>query len=945
MDSPRVRERDAERREGRGRDGQEEAQRHRVANASESTRHQRGSIFNDMPVRRRAQEPKPQDSETAAPLEGLKPGPRVLLGIDYGTTFTGVAWVQQDDALVKSSIQDITVFPRWPGVTEVEENQEKVPSEFSYSAAKNREKQWGYSMDKDSLILRWTKLELMLQSPETELAVLRNLLKGLSLLQQFQESGNRDYELPKHLRKNAGEIIEDYLDKVAKEWRAHMMATAREALREVPLDIVVTHPLIWDYHALNATITAVRHACHKGLFPHIRDFYVVQEPEACALSTTQDMLAKSHPSVIEGECFVLVDAGGGTVDIATYCVENIDPFKLSLIEKDDGSESRCGATFVDRAFLEWLEPKLANVHLFSEDVTAGGHSVFSPLTSLLLKRFKPVKEAFDSTDKGNIQLPQTYRDADNRLHTLKPAEAHKFAIKDGVVKLSHSDLEHIFEKSVNTTIGMIRRQVRNVEMKRRPQGYLRVENIFMSGGFAQNPYLYKKVKEYADSTAHIGVQRADNCWTAVVQGALLKGMGIGSEVATKVEFCPRHYGICLSEFYEDWRPEHDDGKAVNDRFHLRKLIPGQIIWAAKRGDVIIPGSPIKSSIPIEGHTSKNQHKKGYELSVTFVATTLPEAPANISELKNGNHEIKNLVVNMGAIPRYELREQKKAKGSISPLFALSITAARWGLEPFPANLVAIQGRVNTSITNSVVEAWTLPYSCGGLPLSGLEGQQYYNYSSYYQEPPSPPYRSNISLTNICDAPQACPASDCRIVVEGAGRTQVDTIRTSIISLVHGISASISVLGTFGLFMMFEALTKLRPKKKKGGLSGADLEPFYNAPYGQNAEGNRAQPPPPPLYPPGHEEDGKAAAAKAKGIARCADLLRRKYELDMEIWGSRRGEETRRAQLQRKSDAIFREIWRSVQGMRASNNWTREEWDSLEEISNTLDAHNAINTRR
>jgi len=45
-----------------------------------------------------------------------------------------------------------------------------------------------------------------------------------------------------------------------------------------------------------------------------------------------------------------------------------------------------------------------------------------------------------------------------------------------------------------------------------PQGEMltSLQNIFLSGGFAQNPYFYKKVKQYTDRQAHIKVQRADN---------------------------------------------------------------------------------------------------------------------------------------------------------------------------------------------------------------------------------------------------------------------------------------------------------------------------------------------------------------------------------------------------------------------------------------------------
>jgi|HubBroStandDraft_4_1064222.scaffolds.fasta_scaffold2920041_1 hypothetical protein len=70
-------------------------------------------------------------------------------------------------------------------------------------------------------------------------------------------------------------------------------------------------------------------AFHRGMFPTLRNIFLISEPEACALYTIQDMLLKDRNTLIpvrlppllnvtvsqqwQGECFVLCDAGGGTV--------------------------------------------------------------------------------------------------------------------------------------------------------------------------------------------------------------------------------------------------------------------------------------------------------------------------------------------------------------------------------------------------------------------------------------------------------------------------------------------------------------------------------------------------------------------------------------------------------------------------------------------------------
>jgi hypothetical protein len=162
---------------------------------------------------------------------------------------SGLAWVQQADALVANSAEDIIVFYKWPDRTEsgtgsAERRELKVPSKISYTETDNNEKQWGYSIDGHSTVLKWTKLELMPQSPATQLNMLRYLAKGLGHFRGFQKPKTLDNETQMHLAMSATDIIEDYLYNVASEWHGHMVGAGSHTLRNIDLDIVVTHPTV-----------------------------------------------------------------------------------------------------------------------------------------------------------------------------------------------------------------------------------------------------------------------------------------------------------------------------------------------------------------------------------------------------------------------------------------------------------------------------------------------------------------------------------------------------------------------------------------------------------------------------------------------------------------------------------------------------------------------------
>src|SRR4051794_1426670 len=85
-----------------------------------------------------------------------------------------------DDRL---SSDNLNLFINWPqGETQ------KVPSAYSYSktSAANRCRQWGHSIDDNSMVILWTKLNLERRTTVQELGVLRELVKGLELVNKLR---------------------------------------------------------------------------------------------------------------------------------------------------------------------------------------------------------------------------------------------------------------------------------------------------------------------------------------------------------------------------------------------------------------------------------------------------------------------------------------------------------------------------------------------------------------------------------------------------------------------------------------------------------------------------------------------------------------------------------------------------------------------------------------
>ena len=89
---------------------------------------------------------------------------------------------------------------------------------------------------------------------------------------------------------------------------------------------------------------------------------------------------------------------------------------------------------------------------------------------------------------------------------------------------------------------------------------------------------------------------------------------------------------------------------------------------------------------------------------------------------------------------------------------------------------------------------------------------------------------------------------------------------------------------------------------------------------------------------------------AKEVARCSDLLRQMYALELGIWGmesSIADEVPKRMEMERRANALFAEIRRIVHTWRStpSVRWSAEERQHIEEIYRFVDQHGTIRYER
>lgn len=162
----------------------------------------------------------------------------------------------------------------------------------------------------------------------------------------------------------------DYLNGLGN----HVMGVLRKSLglemvRTSPLHFVLTVPAIWQEHERQRTMRAFeRVAC----FSAGQSITMVSEPEAAATYTLSKL---PRHDLRTGESFVVVDAGGGTVDLITYNITQREPF-LEVEEAAEGSGGLCGSATLNMKFEEFLRAKLGQAAGFDMDVLRNAMETF-----------------------------------------------------------------------------------------------------------------------------------------------------------------------------------------------------------------------------------------------------------------------------------------------------------------------------------------------------------------------------------------------------------------------------------------------------------------------------------------------------------------------------------------------------------------------------------------
>lgn len=485
-----------------------------------------------------------QSIPTAPPDTAKEVTPSLLIGIDFGTTFTGAAWA------FSKRPNDIKIVTNWDSEGVNNSDQGKAPSRISYTpnlniSSRPNIKGWGYGLeDGETCYVEWFKLLLLDDDDMPE--ELRN-----------SSQIKRAKDLLQRANRTATEAVTDLLGKL---WE-HILADIRRALGSgidgIPFNVVLTVPAVWTTRA----VSRMRKAAKDAMISAPRDagettINFVSEPEAAAMATFDDLSAL--PSFKQDDTFVVCDAGGGTVDLISYKVTQVEP--LQLKECVEGTGDLCGAVFLDEDFQALMKQLVGNTWNVDD----------SNIQEIV-------------RDRWEYGIKRQFVGQDRQWRITMPYDAVKTHGAPPEITLNKGHVNDIFDSVVSKVRALVNQQIDLVEAR---EGTL-PKAVVLVGGFGSCRYLYSTLHaEHNPRGIEVYQSSGDKPWTAISRGAVMKALTVSklreATVTSRITRCS--YGVPYCVKFEGGVHEERDKYFGNyEGYHLAN---NQMQWFLTRGSNI-----------------------------------------------------------------------------------------------------------------------------------------------------------------------------------------------------------------------------------------------------------------------------------------------------------------------------------------------------------------------
>ncbi|KID94647.1 Hsp70 family chaperone, partial [Metarhizium majus ARSEF 297] len=402
----------------------------------------------------------------------------VCIAIDFGTTFTGVAWM-----VPTGPDSSIRVLPGDP-----------ITQKFPTILAKHEPGKWGSDCQNMYEEDKWRAFKIYLDQ-----AQLRKAHEcGVSWA---PDSADR-----------ALKIAKDYLGHLHDHICRHLPASAstidqleinpfsHKSWGNCKIDFIFSVPTTWDW----GQRAAFRDIVKEAGFGRERNHQIILGLTEAEAASVYALCMCKDGSFNKNDTILSIDMGGGTTDIAFVDVEALDPHKIKLVQQVKGVDS--GSKWIDKDFERFVADELggsknAQLKRISREMSQG-----NPFQHEKLRLGFP-----EQLNMLEIPIPR------NGLRNIHGSNGEKTTIT-----LPRRELERFFDSQVNKIAMCTDDALNNFWDSVQKQ----VDHVILSGGLGGSKYMLTELKDWISKKGPRWVNGATvhvcpNPQLAVVYGLLM----------------------------------------------------------------------------------------------------------------------------------------------------------------------------------------------------------------------------------------------------------------------------------------------------------------------------------------------------------------------------------------------------------------------------------------
>ena len=392
---------------------------------------------------------------------------RIAIAIDFGTARSGYTYQFFEDKDVKEP----SFRNKWPDTNEF---YPKTLTEILFRPDGSVEA-WGHSAKK-----RFTQLREIGEE------------KGYIFIDNFKtmlhEGADKDdkgiYIIKEEKKFYVLHLIAEFL-KLVKDFALkdiELGLGGKGLLDESEIRWCLTVPAVWKDDSKQIMRRAAQKAGLIGEGSEDADrLLLVLEPEAAAVHCQQVMLRQNESApLVVGKTIMIVDAGGGTVDITVHEVKD-----RGLDELIPCGGGLYGSKYIDKSFREFLDLKLslAAMNEFQAQWPV-------EYTKLMGETWESIKCGYDADSKWrtSIDLP---RRLERIIKDNYPQILEQLASDRGgspLIRLTNEDMKEIFKPTIDLLIAEVKNQFTALEDSQ-------CNILFLVGGFSESPLLKNRIQE------------------------------------------------------------------------------------------------------------------------------------------------------------------------------------------------------------------------------------------------------------------------------------------------------------------------------------------------------------------------------------------------------------------------------------------------------------------